>query len=63
LVKDFNVDPELADQAVRGAVDVVEVHGTVHGSEEGTIKPATTLRNKFGDLSQISTRGRERKAK
>jgi hypothetical protein len=63
LVKDFDVDPELADQAVRGAVDVVEVHRTVHGSKEGTIEPATTLRNKFGDLWQISIRAREGKAK
>ena len=34
LVDKFDVDPELADERMRGTIDEVEVEGTVNGCEE-----------------------------
>jgi len=44
------VDPELAQRRVRAAVDVAELDDRVDGREEGTVEPATTLRDEFGNL-------------
>ena len=35
---------------MRGTVEVVEMNDRVYGGEEGTVKPATSLRNQLRDL-------------
>ena len=44
------MDPKLPEDRVRRAVDVVELECTVDSGEEGTVEPATTLRDQFWNL-------------
>lgn len=44
------MNPELPHQAMRRAVDVVEVDGRVYGGEKGPVEPTTTLRDQLGNL-------------
>lgn len=50
LIQHLHVYPELAENAVRRAVDVVEMNCTVNGGEERPIQPTAALRDQLGDL-------------
>jgi hypothetical protein len=51
VVEQLDVEPELADERVAGAVEVAEVDDGVDGGEEGAVQPATTLRDEFWELA------------
>lgn len=50
LVYQLDVDPELAHECVARAIDVVEVHRTVHCREERPVEPTPTLGNQLRDF-------------
>jgi len=50
LIEHFNMDPQLAHEGMRRAVDVVEMDSTVDGGKERTVQPPTALRNQLGHL-------------
>jgi hypothetical protein len=46
------MDPEFTDEAVGGAIDIVEVDRAVDRGEERSIQPTTTLGDQLGDLER-----------
>lgn len=50
LIQQLDVDPRLARERVRGAVEVVELDGAVYRGEEGAVEPSAALGDEFRDL-------------
>lgn len=51
------MDPRLARERMRGAVDEVELDSAVYRGEEGAVEPAAALRDKFWDLWGVENGG------
>jgi hypothetical protein len=49
-VDQFDMDPELAHDTVRRAVDIEEMVSTVNGSKERAVQPSPSLRNQLRNL-------------
>lgn len=52
LVDELDVDPELAHEGVRRAINVVKVNGTVDRGEERAVQPPAPLRHQLRNLDQ-----------
>jgi len=51
LIDELNVNPELAREAVRRAVYVVELDRAVYRGEERAVEPPPALRDQLWDLN------------
>jgi len=43
LVEHLHMDPKLAEESMRRAIDVMEMHNTVDGREERAVQPPPAL--------------------
>jgi hypothetical protein len=50
LVDEFDVEQDLTPDGVVGRPDLLEVEERVHGSEEGTVEPTSTLGDELGNV-------------